>query len=95
MICLPREGYAAKDKAKVKIVKIYDGVKCTCMIACYHRSENFLGKNFLWCHDLMYYVNISGLLFSRLDVTVKISLLPNSPTCALIRTHGGQRDGDV
>ena len=33
--------------------------------------------------------------FSWLEVTMKISLLSNSPTCALNRTCGGQRDGGM
>ena len=42
----------------------------------------------------MYYANISQFLFLRLEViTVKISLLSKSPTCALNGTHGGQGDG--
>ena len=31
----------------------------------------------------MYYVNILRLMFSQLEVSAKISVLSNSPTCAL------------
>ena len=41
----------------------------------------------------MYYMNISQILCSRIEVTAKISSLFDSPTCALNCTHGGQQDG--
>ena len=59
------------------------------------RREIFAVENFApFCYSV-YYVNISRLLFSQLEVTAKISVLSNSPTCALKKTHGGQGDGGV
>ena len=90
-------------------VFVYVFLLCECMYTCvyvtcecvyvwvcmYRRTGNFRGWKFSRFHDSMYYVNISRFLFSRLEVTAKISLLSNSPTCALNRTHGGQRDGSA
>ena len=59
----------------------------------YRRTGNFRGWKFLQFSDSVYYANISRFLFSRLKVTTKISLLSNSPTCALNRTRSGQRNG--
>ena len=58
-----------------------------------HRTGNFCGWKFLLFRDSMYYLNISQLLFTRLEVTAKNSLLSSSPTGVLHKTHGRQRDG--
>ena len=59
----------------------------------YRRTRNFCGWKFSWFRDSMYYTSISWLLFLLLEVPAKVSLLSNSPTCALNRTRDRRQDG--
>ena len=61
------------------------------------RTRNIRGWKFSWFRDSMYYENISRLKLSWLAVhmyiTTKISILSNSPNCALNTIDGVQWDG--